>query len=264
MKKGITTLVGCTLFTLLVAFSSGGKAESTGAPDEATCGNSSCHNTSANTGSAMLNLELTGATTTYDADATYTLKVSLADAQAAKNGFQIVALDEGNNNVGAWTITDAASMKEINGITLSDRKYVTHTGNGNQQSEWSFDWTAPSSDMGAITFYVSSIDANANGTKSGDNLYTTTSTLAFNTVSSLESLKLENIGLYPNPASEQIFLENIPTSITQIRVYDVRGALVQQSAYTNMLDVKELKEGLYFLQLQSEKGFSTKQFLVQR
>ncbi len=262
MKKGIITLAGGVLFALLVGFSSGGQVQSTGAPDEQTCGNSSCHNVDPNTGSAMLKLELTGTTETYEADATYSLKVSLEDVQAAKNGFQIVALDEANNNAGTWTLTDTDAMKELAGNILADRKYVTHTSNGNAQAEWSLDWTAPSSDVGAVTFYVSAIDADGNGAKSGDNLYTTSSSLSFATVSGLESLAARQIALYPNPASDYIYIENMPQDVIGFRIYDVQGKLIQQPAFLNKVDVSQLQEGLYFLQLQTKEELLTKQFLV--
>ncbi len=264
MKKGIITLVGCGLFALLVAFSNGSPAEATGAPDEQTCGNSSCHNVDPNTGDAILKLEIDGTTETYEADATYTLKVLLEDAQSAKNGFQIVALDAENNNAGTWTITDANAMQERDGNTLGDRKYVTHTSNGNRQAEWSLDWTAPSSDVGAITFYISSIDSNDNGTKSGDNLYTISSSLDFSTINSVESFASKRIALYPNPSTDFITIENVASDVLQVRIYNISGQLVRQQAlFGQRIDVQTLEAGVYFLQLETKTERIHKQFLVQ-
>lgn len=264
MKKGITTLVGLAVFVVLVAFSSGAPPEATTASGEQSCGRSSCHNVSANQGDAALSLGITNMPESYEADMTYSLKIALADAKSAKNGFEIVALDAQNNNAGEWIIS-GTDIQERSGNSLADRKYITHTAAGNNQDQWSFDWKAPSSDVGDITFHIAAIDANENGTKTGDDLYAISLALPFATVSGLSSFDESNITVYPNPATDFIYLSNNNIPSQQIHIYNINGQLVKQlQANTRSIDVRELDAGLYFLQLRNETSVRTKQFLIQK
>lgn len=95
---------------------------------------------------------------------------------AVKNGFQLVALDENDDMAGAFIITDPANT-QLRSQGLLGRQYVTHTSGGTSQSQWSFEWEAPSS-AEAITFYVATNRTNNGNNSSGDVIYLSSHTFS--------------------------------------------------------------------------------------
>jgi hypothetical protein len=78
----------------------------------------------------------------------------------------------------------------------------------------------------------------------------------------------ENIGLYPNPARDYLFVE-IPKEFSLhhavLQVVDANGKLVMKHpplSYSLQLDVGQRKPGLYLLKLTNDKFFATKRFIV--
>jgi len=69
--------------------------------------------------------------------------------------------------------------------------------------------------------------------------------------------------IYPNPANDRIYFDtNIELKVIQL--IDVSGRIVKTIIpKSNVLDVKELKKGIYFLQLVSEKGLINQKFIKQ-
>lgn len=74
----------------------------------------------------------------------------------------------------------------------------------------------------------------------------------------MDENKLMQVELFPNPAAESITLsgENL-SSIREVAIYDLQGALVKRIPFTNTnsgISIEELKNGVYFLSLnQNEK-----------
>ncbi|MEM9990369.1 MAG: choice-of-anchor V domain-containing protein [Bacteroidota bacterium] len=264
MRKGITTIVAAVFYVLLLSNSTGSPVGSAGAPGEQTCGRSGCHGVDPNLGNAELLLDIENMPMTYEADQTYSLTVRLENTETIKNGFQIVALDAENNNAGLWTLTDTDATRErVNNAT--GRSYVTHTFNGNQQASWEMDWTAPTEDVGEVTFYISALDTNNNSSPSGDDLYTTSSSLSFEMPNALSSVVTGGLEVYPNPASEVVVLNNLPQDVTAIRIYNLTGKVVRSlTTRQEHLNIQDLKAGLHFVQIQTTDRVFTQQFVVQK
>jgi hypothetical protein len=181
MKKVVTILF--TLALLMISaksftYRSGGVAGYTNAPSDANC--TSCHSGTAlnrsTTPPADLKLANTG-TAGYEADSTYTLKVSYKESSITRFGFSITALDASKNEpAGTFTITSNRTQKRTKSVSGKTRQYVEHTNGGTattstNATEWEFDWTAPSSNIGTIKFYVVVNATNANGRNTGDVIY---------------------------------------------------------------------------------------------
>ena len=67
-----------------------------------------------------------------------------------------------------------------------------------------------------------------------------------------ESERIKHSLLYPNPAVNELWF-----SITdghELEVSNIHGHVVKQTQFTNPLDVSDLKEGLYFLELSTPSG----------
>ncbi|MFN4122433.1 MAG: lamin tail domain-containing protein [Flavobacteriales bacterium] len=96
---------------------------------------------------------------------------------------------------------------------------------------------------------------------------------ASNSPSSINNLLSENINLFPNPASSQVFLFNKSEQINQARIIisDVQGrqhvSLSQITIYPFSgiaLPVNELSSGVYFVTIQNENIFSTHRLVIQK
>lgn len=156
------------------AFSSGPPAGFTGAPNEFTC--DECHvPESAGTGQISIS-----APQTYVPGQTYQISVTNTNADTTRRrwGFQLTVLDGGDERAGTLQSTDALTQILTNQGPGGGRQYVEHTSAGTfvgQQggSTWTFNWTAPPTDVGPVTFYTAGNHANNDGNTSGDNVYFT-------------------------------------------------------------------------------------------
>ena len=159
------------------AFSAGPPAGYTGAPGEEPEACAECHvPADAGTGSISIN-----APQNYVPGQTYAITVThnnAADATRLRWGFQLTALDTGDEKAGNLASNDVFTQILNNQGPGSSRQYIEHTNVGTfvgQQhtASWTFDWTAPSTDVGTIYFYAAGNQANNDNNTSGDYVYKT-------------------------------------------------------------------------------------------
>ncbi len=170
-KHAIGAFTICAL--LFLSFSSQHPAGNSGAPGDGLCSN--CHSGAGFTGS----VDISGLPGTVDPAVTYNVTVTLnvSTGTPIRGGFQIVALQDANdNNAGDWTNNSSSSSLIISG----GREYFGHApfknfGGGNSV-EWDADWTPPDV-MDDVTFYAVGNFANGNGGTSGDVIVTSTETV---------------------------------------------------------------------------------------
>ncbi|MCG8329438.1 MAG: T9SS type A sorting domain-containing protein [Chitinophagales bacterium] len=147
----------------------------TGAPGDGLCSN--CHS-----GGAALDgsVSLTGLPAVAMPNTTYTITVTVSNpnGQAQRGGFQWVALNSSNQNVG--TISGAGASSTI--TPSGGRVYHEHNPAQNFGAattvSYTANWTAPSAPTTTetLTFYGASVIANGNGNTSGDLVVTTQAT----------------------------------------------------------------------------------------
>lgn len=90
-----------------------------------------------------------------------------------------------------------------------------------------------------------------------------TAEFSSNGILGVENQNLENISLYPNPASSVINLKNAGNS--DIKVYDVLGKLVLSATDISMdqeINVSKFETGTYFIKIMKENNVTTKRFVV--
>lgn len=146
----------------------------TNAPSEGNC--TSCHNGILQvSGTNYNNLTLTGNFTGngYIPDSTYTITLSYTHSGKNKFGYQLTCLDNQNKMAGSFSLISGNNKSRINSRTISgsSRNYMNHTSSGTSGSgsnSWDFQWTAPSSNLGDVTFYTVVNSTNSNGSTSGD------------------------------------------------------------------------------------------------
>jgi len=156
------------------AFSSGPPAGFTGAPGEFTC--AECHvPPEAGTGQILIT-----APPTYIPGQTYPVTVTHTnpDQTRLRWGFQLTALDSSDEKAGNLQSSDVLTQVLDNQGPGGSRQYIEHTSAGTFAGQhggasWTFNWTAPSNDVGRVTFYAAGNHANNDGNSSGDHIYFT-------------------------------------------------------------------------------------------
>lgn len=148
---------------------SGSPGNYTGSPGTNNCTN--CHNGTVQSGNGMNTVVLNDGTsnvTQYTPNTVYTVTVNMATANP-KNGFQIAPLTSGNLTAGTIAITDATNTKTL---VTGGKTTVTHKTAGTALNSWSFQWTAPATNVGTVTFYLATNVTNSNNGDTGDLIYT--------------------------------------------------------------------------------------------
>lgn len=179
----LLTVVGGLLLTHIAgtrpvnAFSSGPPAGYTGAPQEEPEACAECHvPPDAGTGRISIN-----APQTYVPGQTYPITVSHTnpDQTRLRWGFELTVLDTASDEkAGDLQSTDGLTQVLNNAGPGSARQYIEHTAAGTfigQQNgaSWTFNWTAPATDVGPVIFYAAGNHANNDGNTSGDYIYKT-------------------------------------------------------------------------------------------
>ncbi|HRY98942.1 MAG TPA: T9SS type A sorting domain-containing protein [Bacteroidales bacterium] len=240
------SLAAFTLFTAELSSSSGSPGGKTGSPGDggATC--SQCHGgtPSPQTGWITSNIPASG----YVPGQTYTITATGTHPGVSRFGFEVTAEKSGGTKTGGFTITDVAQTRMAN-----SNNSVTHTSSGFSPSgsskSWSFDWTAPASGSGAVTFYGAFNAANGNGATSGDVIYT--SSLSVNeSVSTGINLAAGNaIKVFPNPATDRLSVSWEP-SVATLVLWDMSGRDKARITLLNgegTLELAGIAPGMYFL-----------------
>lgn len=70
---------------------------------------------------------------------------------------------------------------------------------------------------------------------------------------SLDKPEISTIGVYPNPASSIVNIDNA-YQVESLQVYDVFGKLVSSNINDNSLDITNLSSGVYMLYVKTDKG----------
>ncbi|MGC2237101.1 MAG: VCBS repeat-containing protein [Pyrinomonadaceae bacterium] len=155
------------------AYSSGPPGGVTGAPGETTC--VACHFSDEGSGQFTIT-----APPNYTPGQTYQIVVRhiSSDPSRKRWGFEITSL-AGTAMAGTLSSTTGTTQTFDGG---NGRFYTEHSGDGTFPGQlggavWTFNWTAPSTNVGAVTFYSAGNQANSDGNTSGDRIITTTTTV---------------------------------------------------------------------------------------
>ena len=169
---GLFLLVFVASSSSAFAFSSGPPDEKTGALNEGTCAQVGCHTANdlnVSGGSLMLTVP-----ETYVPSEVYTIIVDLSRTGQSRWGFEMTALDADGARAGSFAV-DAAGATQLS--EANSKQYIKHTSIGTAQGtndthSWEFQWTAPNTDIGPITFYTAGNASNGNFNPIDDYIYT--------------------------------------------------------------------------------------------
>jgi len=188
MKSQFTPIFLLLVFSFfLVSNSSNPPDGRTGAPGETNC--TSCHDGD-NPNNFEGNLVIEGLPAQITPNATYTISVisTRTGGNPSRAGFQLVALDEANQNTGILANPSASSVLK----NSNQRTYFEHNPALAFQAEnnvsWTVDWTAPATLDAKVNFYATTILGDGGGSR-GDFML---STSASGTIISEESATLSS------------------------------------------------------------------------
>ncbi|HNL06866.1 MAG TPA: hypothetical protein PKH93_04775 [Chitinophagales bacterium] len=139
-----------------------------------TC--TACHSAPA-TNNATCSISVSGNPTSYTLGQTYTITVTATGGLAY--GFEAACV-RNNNNQSAGTLVAATGTELSNGTVSGNSIAFIKQNAASASGVWTFSWTAPATDVGAVTFYLATLSANTaggSGSDSGDRTKTATLTL---------------------------------------------------------------------------------------
>lgn len=152
----------------VVADSSQPPTRYTNAPGENNC--TSCHSSySLTTNSSSISVSSTPSdifTNGYTPGTTYAITLTLVSGYS-RYGFEMTCLKTGNTAAGTFARTNTTNTSLQ---TASSKQYIGHKS-ASSTNTWSFNWTAPASGTGTVTFYAVGNLANGNSSESGDRIH---------------------------------------------------------------------------------------------
>lgn len=79
-----------------------------------------------------------------------------------------------------------------------------------------------------------------------------------------ESVKTVSFQLYPNPTNRNLYISGIQGDAEAFRIFDISGRLLREGNITDgsSIDVSSLNPGMYIFSIESEKGNSSRKFVV--
>ena len=165
-------LLGIFIHNLLFSYSSGPPNGYHGQTSSCT----SCHSGSATSG--VNHVSISGLPSSYTPGNTYNLVLNLTASSARGYGFQMAVKD---NSSFSGTLNTTYSGTRI------DSNYFEHTTRVTD-SAITFSWTAPSSNSGDITFYISALATGGSYGTSGDTTYILSETVPVSSTTKTLSL----------------------------------------------------------------------------
>ena len=132
---------------------------------------SSCHSGNLNTGNGSISL--TGLPSTYTPGQTYDLALTVLGTNSRGYGFQLIPKASGSTSGTLAAVSSGMAIE--NGA-------AEHRGTSISGS-WNFQWTAPATDEGTVTFYASGLATGGSSGNDGDYVYTLSQNISANSFS---------------------------------------------------------------------------------
>jgi hypothetical protein len=71
--------------------------------------------------------------------------------------------------------------------------------------------------------------------------------------------------IYPQPASNTLYIDSESLNFKSVRIYSIQGSLVYNTAYSNVIHLEGIQNGIYILELESNQGeISRKKFIISK
>lgn len=255
--------------------SGGGPGGKSGAPGEGNC--TDCHSGAVQDGTGINELGLFDSNqnpvTEYTPGETYT--VGITTEAATKRGFQVSPrIVSSNTQAGTSTGVQFISSVQSSG----GQQYINHNSTSNTSaSGWLFNWTAPSTDVGDVRFYLVTNVTNNNSSTSGDVIRTSQHT--FSAAASSASVKENSktfelaVGYVKSNHSLNVNFNSLQAGSGFLNLVDLSGKSVH-TARVNKVVVgennetfflpSELKEGIYIVNFFVNNNSVSKKIMISK
>lgn len=242
---------------------SGAPAGNTGSPsDGQTCSRIGCHSGPSQGNQAVSitgNIPQEG----YTPGATYDMTVTMSNG-GSKFGFSLSPQTPQGTLLG--TLIASGAGTQLNG----SGKYITHTLQGNSGSgsrSWDFQWTAPVSGTGDVTFYGAYNFADGLGTSGGDVIVTHTHTFVESSSTSVAEAMDRRMEVFPNPADDHINIRlGDVDEVIMVTLMGLDGrVLLQENHPQGNIRIGlhgRVPSGVYLLSVQSGADRSVRRIMV--
>ncbi|PCJ00451.1 MAG: hypothetical protein COB15_02785 [Flavobacteriales bacterium] len=159
---------------------------------------------------------------------------------------------------GSSTITTNSGTLQMEAVVLpanaTDTTYTWSVANGTGSATINTSGLLSALTNGTVTVTATANDASG---ITGS----ITITISNQSVSINNYIGNNKIAIYPNPVSSQLTL-NTSEQIKSISILDITGKILKTVIPTNnTIDVSNFTQGIYFLQIQTEKGISNSKFI---
>lgn len=258
--------------------SSGGPPYNTNAPGEKTCsgteGTNSCHSGGIpdNSGPATCTITSTGGTL-YVPGQTYTITCSVTHPTRTEFGFQASVRRLSTNVVAGNIVITDANKTYLHPVTYGSCQtcqFICHKGTGisfpGKTGSWSFQWTAPATNVGNVRIYACFNATNNNNNETGDEIYFTNLTLTPSAVGVNELEYLYAVNVSPNPSMGEFSVATETGDKKEFSIYNVQGKLVESKISTdevNWFDLRNQPKGLYFVKISIGDKTTVKKIITQ-
>lgn len=258
MKRNYLLALSCiAVFTtslLLMSNDDGPRVGSSGSPLENGQNCTQCHDGTVNSGSGSLTIS---GPEEYEPGEVYTIDVEVSDASSSKFGFQAIAVDASNMASGSFTTSPGLETQSDEGNTYIQQSSSSTTGS------FSFDWTAPSNDVGTITFYAAGNAADGDRRDDGDNIYTNTLEINAAAATGLENTTRNELSVFPNPSDGNFKLDIGSLRIDDLQIFSLSGQLMHhESSIVSDVVINDLPVGIYLLKANTSTGTITQKLVV--
>ncbi len=251
----IIPILGLFLFT---SYSSGAPDGYSGSPGDGGNYCSACHlgtnNNYNNQSTISSNIPAEG----YTPGQTYTITVT-PNSTAPKHGFEITAENSSNTKVGEFLSTATTTYPGTAHTALTHNAPIT-------SGVWSFDWVAPSTTEGTITFYAAINAVNGDGAAYDNQDEPITTSLTVNqTAAGVANLENTFFSLAENPVRDFIMVNFNQELSGTYSIYDIAGKKIQEADFKNKneltINSNTLKIGMYILKITSTDLAQNVQFI---
>lgn len=269
MKKSLLLVVASAAVIAGTAFDiqeENGKAGYTGSPNELVCDD--CHDTygSPNTGPGTIYVTSNMSNWQYTPGQTYNISVVVKQTGKPIFGLGFEALTSSNTNAGSLVITNSAQTwirtKTVSGVS---RNNVVHKLNGglvNDSCVFSFNWTAPATNIGNVTFYFSGIAGNNNGSDNGDYVYSSSKLVTPASATGLAEANVnKSLSIFENGENNLVIkYQSAESAQPRVDLYDLSGHLIVSRTFdqtgSGNVELKMerpigLSKGVYLVNLMS-------------
>ncbi len=221
------------VITSAYVYTDTGKAGKTGSPSEGTCAD--CHNKSAlNAGGGSIVITSDIPSWKYVAGTTYHITVTVNEPSVTLFGLGVEALrNSDKGNAGKLIITNSAEthlLKASNGRINVVQQLDGGVSSTPGSKAFTFDWMAPASDSGAVTFYASGIAGIKDVDETDDNAYSSSQVVNSPStgVGIEEAASAVNFSVYPNPVTDvlNISIKTYDAGKVTATLYNLTGEKV--------------------------------------